>query len=108
MRIGAVVAKTRSTGGPVGPGPDATGSSRPSRRGRRAPGGEATVVVACVAVLVAHVLDDNFVQPEPGTEAGDHLAGGLITVLLLVAVTAAGLRLRPGGRAVVVLTLGAF
>ena len=62
----------------------------------------------CVAVLVAHVLDDNFVQPEPGTAAGDHLASGLVPVLLLAATVAVYPRLRAGARAVVAMTLGAL
>jgi hypothetical protein len=65
-------------------------------------------VVLCVAVLVVHVLDDNFVQPEPGTVASDHLASGLIPVLLFAGTAVAYLRLRAGGRAVVTMTLGAL
>ena len=56
----------------------------------------------------AHVLDDNFVQPEPGTAAGDHLVSGLVPVLLLAATAAVYPRLRAGGRAVVAMTLGAL
>ena len=55
-----------------------------------------------------HVVDDNFVQPEPGTAAGDHLVSGLVPVLLLAATAAAYPRLRAGGRAVVAMTLGAL
>ena len=34
----------------------------------------------CIAVGVVglHIVDDNFLQPEPGTSPGDHLASGLI------------------------------
>jgi pimeloyl-ACP methyl ester carboxylesterase len=77
-------------------------------RPARAPHREATVVTLCVAVLVAHVLDDNFVQPEPGTGAGDHLVSGLVPTLLLAATALAHPRLRAGGRAVVAMTLGAL
>ena len=89
-------------------GPDTPARRRPSGRERRAPGRERNVVVTCVAVLAAHVLDDNFVRPEPGTVAGSHLVSGLVPVLLLMATAAAYPPLRPGGRAVVAMTLGAL
>ena len=59
-------------------------------------------------MIAVHVLDDNFVQPEPGTAAGDHLVSGLVPVLLLAATAAVYPRLRAGGRAVVAMTLGAL
>ena len=31
-----------------------------------------------IGVLALHVIDDSFLQPQPGTSAGDHLAGGLV------------------------------
>ena len=36
------------------------------------------------AVGAVHVVDDNFLQPQPGTSAGDHLVGGLIQTGLFV------------------------
>jgi dienelactone hydrolase len=36
-----------------------------------------------VGLIAVHVLDDNFVQPEPGTSAGDHLVSGLVPLALL-------------------------
>jgi uncharacterized protein len=36
-----------------------------------------------IALIGLHVLDDNFVQPEPGTSAGDHLVSGLLPLALL-------------------------
>ena len=90
---------TTSSRSPVDLGPDAReGGSSP--HGRRARDRERTIVVVCVAVLVVHVLDDNFMQPEPGTAAGDHLASGLIPVLLRGATAAAYPHLRAGVRAV--------
>ena len=59
-----------------------------------------------VAVLAVHVLDDNFVQPEPGTDAGGHLASGLIPILVLVVAAAVYPHLRAGSRAVAAMTLG--
>ena len=38
-----------------------------------------------IFALALHVADDSFLQPEPGTSAGDHLAGGLVPVALLAA-----------------------
>jgi hypothetical protein len=59
-----------------------------------------------VALIALYILDDNFLQPEPGMSASDHLISG--TVPLLVAVAAAVIypRLRPGGRAVLALSFG--
>ena len=104
-RSGRTVTRT-SPRDPDASGPDA--AAEPGRRDRRAPGREATVVLLCVAVIAGHLLDDNFVQPEPGTTAGDHLVSGLIPVLLLAAATAAYPRLRAGVRAVAAMTLGAL
>ena len=36
-----------------------------------------------IALIALHVLDDNFIQPEPGTSAGDHLVSGLVPLGLL-------------------------
>jgi uncharacterized protein len=36
-----------------------------------------------IALIALHVLDDNFIQPEPGTSAGDHLVSGLLPLGLL-------------------------
>ena len=36
-----------------------------------------------VAVIALHIADDNFVQPQPGTSAGDHLVSGLLPLALL-------------------------
>ncbi|RYP83412.1 hypothetical protein EKO23_19130 [Nocardioides guangzhouensis] len=69
--------------------------------------GRATFVGA-VAVLAVHVVDDSFVQPEPGTSAADHWVAGLATLGLLgLAVWGYGV-VRPGARAVIALLLGLF
>ena len=46
-------------------------------------------------VVALHVLDDNFLQPNPGTSASDHLVSGLVPLALLVAAAVA---LRPAPR----------
>jgi hypothetical protein len=98
---------TASAPNPEAPEPDAYGPGR-FPHPDRASGRETTGVMLCVAVIAAHVLDDNFVQPEPGTVAGDHLASGLVPVLLLAATVAVYPRIRAGARAVVAMTLGAL
>ena len=106
IRVGPTT--TMSVQGQDAAWPDATEQGRSPRRGRVAAGHERTAVLICVAVVAAHVLDDNFVQPEPGTVAGEHLISGLIPVLLLAAVATVHPRMRPGLRAVNAMTLGAL
>jgi alpha/beta superfamily hydrolase len=67
---------------------------------------EARVARAAILVAALHVADDNFVQPEPGTAAGDHLSGGLVPLALLGAAGYAYPRLRAGARSVVALVIG--
>jgi uncharacterized protein len=55
-----------------------------------------------------HVVDDNFLQPQPGTSAGDHLVGGLIQTGLFVLFAWAYPRLRAGARATLALGVGIF
>jgi hypothetical protein len=59
-----------------------------------------------LAVGALHVVDDNFIQPEPGTSAADHLWGGLVQVALFVLAAWAYPRLRPGARATLALGVG--
>ena len=41
------------------------------------------MALGSLAVVGLHVVDDSFLQPEPGTSALDHLAGGLISLAAL-------------------------
>jgi fermentation-respiration switch protein FrsA (DUF1100 family) len=66
------------------------------------------LVAIGVAVVAIHVIDDNFIQPEPGTSAGDHLVSGLVPLALLVLAFVVYTRARPGLRAVIALLLGFF
>ena len=59
-------------------------------------------------VLAVHVLDDNFLQPEPGTSAADHLVSGLVPLALIAGGAATYRRARPGVRATLALLLGFF
>jgi uncharacterized protein len=69
---------------------------------------ERAVAHIALAVVALHVLDDNFLQPNPGTSVGDHLAGGLVPLALLVAAGAFYGRVRAGARAVIALLAGFF
>jgi uncharacterized protein len=61
-----------------------------------------------IAVIALHVLDDNFVQPQPGTTATDHLASGLVPLAGLALAAWALPRLRGGRRGALELVLGVF
>jgi uncharacterized protein len=61
-----------------------------------------------IAVVALHVLDDNFVQPQPGTTATDHLVSGLVPLAGLALAAWAYPRLRGGRRGGVALALGVF
>jgi dienelactone hydrolase len=61
-----------------------------------------------LAALALHVVDDSFLQPQPGTGAGDHLVSGLVPLVALVVVAWAYPRLRAGVRATLALFLGGF
>ena len=61
---------------------------------------------AATAAIAVHVLDDSFIQPQPGTSAGDHLAGGIIPVAALAAAAALLPRVRAGLRGALTLLIG--
>jgi uncharacterized protein len=67
---------------------------------------EAGLARVALSVGALHVVDDNFLQPEPGTSAGDHLWGGLIQVGLFVLFAWAYPRLRAGLRATLAIFVG--
>jgi fermentation-respiration switch protein FrsA (DUF1100 family) len=67
---------------------------------------EAPLAVGALLVVALHVLDDNFLQPQPGTSAGDHLVSGLVPLAVLVGFAAGYDRLRPGVRASLAIALG--
>lgn len=64
------------------------------------------VVPAAVLVIALHVADDAWLQPNPGTSAGDHLVSGLVPVAVLLAAAAALMRLRGAWRAALILVCG--
>ena len=65
-----------------------------------------TFAVAALAAIAVHVVDDNFVQPGPGTSADDHLVSGLAPLVALVAFAIAYPRVRAGVRAAIAIPLG--
>ena len=83
-------------------GDEAATSTRRPIAGRR----ETLWFRTALAVIVVAVVDDAFVHPEPGTSAGDHLAGGLVPAAIAVIAALAYPRLRPGLRGVAGLICG--
>src|SRR3954454_25072929 len=71
-------------------------------------GREARLFVAAVLLIAGHVIDDSFIQPQPGTSASDHLVSGLVPLAFLLGAAWAYPRLRGGRRAALALTLGAL
>jgi uncharacterized protein len=69
---------------------------------------ETVLVRLGVALVGLHVVDDSFLQPQPGTSAGDHLVSGLAPVMALLVAIAFYPRLRPGSRAAVAASIGVF
>jgi uncharacterized protein len=63
---------------------------------------------AALGVVALHTVDDAFLQPNPGTSAADHLAGGLIPTALLVGTAWAYPRLRAGVRAALAFVFAFF
>jgi hypothetical protein len=61
-----------------------------------------------LGVVGLHVIDDNFLQPEPGVSPTDHLVSGLVPLALLAAAAFAERRQRAGARATWALLVGLF
>lgn len=66
----------------------------------------ALVILIVAGPLAVHVVDDAFLQPEPGTTAADHLVSGSIALAALLLAVVAATRVRPGVRAVIGLVVG--
>ena len=69
---------------------------------------ERALVLPAIGLIALHVVDDSFVQPQPGTSAADHLVSGLVPVAVLALAAVAYPRLRAGWRAILALVLGVF
>ena len=57
---------------------------------------ESGLAVLAIGLLALHVVDDNFLQPQPGTSAADHLVSGLVPLALLAVFAVRYGRLRRG------------
>jgi hypothetical protein len=67
---------------------------------------ESRIFRAAVVLIALHILDDEFVQPPPGTSIHDHLLAGLLPIGVALAAACAYPRLRPGVRAGIALIFG--
>ena len=67
---------------------------------------ERRLALASFGLVALHLADDNFIQPEPGMTAVDHLPGGLAQLALVAAGAWAYPRLRAGARGAIALLLG--
>jgi uncharacterized protein len=67
---------------------------------------EAGLARLALGIAALHVMDDNFLQPNPGTSAADHLTGGLVQAGLFVLFAWAYPRLRPGLRGTLAVFFG--
>ena len=67
---------------------------------------ERRLAAGAFALVGLHVVDDAFLQPEPGVSALDHLPGGLVLLAIVVAAAAAYPRLRAGARGALALAFG--
>jgi pimeloyl-ACP methyl ester carboxylesterase len=68
--------------------------------------GRRALVPAAVVVIALHVADDSWLQPNPGTSAGDHLVSGLVPIAVLVAAAVALPHLRGSWRAALTIACG--
>jgi hypothetical protein len=67
---------------------------------------ETRLFVLAIVVIAAHVIDDNFVQPQAGTSAGDHLVSGLVPLTVLGLAAWAYMRLSGPWRGAMALAFG--
>ena len=66
------------------------------------------VFLVAVGLVALHVVDDNFLQPQPGTSQTDHLVSGLVPLALLSGAAVVYRRARAGVRATLALLFGFF
>jgi hypothetical protein len=89
---------------PARPPAAVTPPRRPAGAGRL----ERRIFLVAVGVIALHVVDDSFLQPQPGTSADDHLVSGLVPLAVLGLAAAVYPRLRGGARAAIALLVGVF
>ena len=71
-------------------------------------GHETALARLAIGLIALHVLDDNFLQPRPGTSPADHLVSGLVPVAILAVIVMVYPRLPAGVRAATAMTVGAL
>jgi uncharacterized protein len=96
---------TETARAPAGVRPAPPEVARPPAAAERR---ERGVFLIGVGVMALHVLDDSFVQPQPGTSAGDHLVSGLVPLAVLAAMAVVYPRVRSGARGALALVAGFF
>ena len=69
---------------------------------------EVFVARLSLSAIGLHLVDDNFLQPEPGISPFDHLVSGLLPLAFVVAAALLYGRMRPGPRATTALIFGFF
>ncbi len=69
---------------------------------------ETRVALVAFGLIGFHLVDDSFLQPEPGTAVADHLVSGLVPTAVVAGAAVAYLRLRPGLSAALAVVLGIF
>lgn len=67
-----------------------------------------TVFLVAVGIIAVHIIDDSWVNPEPGTSAGDHVFSGGLTLVALGVATVLYLVSSDGVRAAIAVVLGVF
>jgi uncharacterized protein len=67
---------------------------------------ESQLFVLAIAVIALHVVDDNYLQPQPGTSPSDHLVSGLVPLAVLGVAAWAYPRLRGLWRGAIALMFG--
>jgi uncharacterized protein len=93
---------------PDGPPPIPARDTGAARRSAGSPQRGYRLFLAMVGLVALHVADDSFLQPQPGTSAGDHLVSGLVPLAMLGLAAAAYPRVRGGARAAIALLVGVF
>ena len=67
---------------------------------------ETLVALGAFGLIAVHLVDDSFLQAEPGTSVADHLVSGLVPLAALAAAAVVYQRLRPGLRAALTVVIG--
>src|SRR3954467_12700931 len=75
---------------------------------RARPSRETVIYWIGLALIALHVVDDNYLQPQPGMSPGDHVVSGLVPLALIGLAAWAYPRLRGGWRGALALIVGAL